>query len=240
MTLSSLNASWTVGRAKALAGTLGFPSKMPGTAYGIPAAACNVGAKLRQVAGSTCEKCYAFNGNYGFRDVKKSQAARLLSIDNAEWVPAMVWLLNHAHGLTRVRRRGKIGRGRVHRKIKRGGRYWHRWHDAGDIQSLAHLCKIVVICQLTPKIRHWLPTREAGIVAQFLRNGGVFPANLCVRVSATMVDGAPSHAFANTSTVHNASAPIGHECPAPKQGGVCGRCRACWDRSVQNTSYHLH
>jgi hypothetical protein len=218
--------------AAAIAGTLGFPSKMPGTAYGIPAAACHVGAKLRDVAGSTCHECYAFKGNYGFRDVKRSQATRLAAIDNAQWIPAMVYMLRRAHGLVRGVKK--------HRKIKRRGARWHRWHDSGDIQSLAHLCKIVVICQLTPEIRHWLPTREAGIVAQFLKNGGEFPPNLCVRVSATMIDGAPSRVFPNTSTVHKSAPPRGHVCPAPAQGGVCGSCRACWDRNVANTSYHVH
>lgn len=237
MTNVAIVAGYDLRLAHDVAGTLGFPSKMPGTSYGIPAAACHVGAKLREIKGSTCHECYAFKGNYGFRDVKRAQAHRLEAIDNANWIPAMVYLLRRAHGLARDRRGRRV---KKHRKIKRGGRYWHRWHDAGDLQSLAHLCKIVVICQLTPQIRHWLPTREAGIVAQFLRNGGEFPPNLCVRVSATMIDGVPSAVFPNTSTVHAHLAPRGHVCPAPQQGGVCGRCRACWDRSVANTSYHQH
>jgi hypothetical protein len=42
-----------------LVGGLSKPSKMPGWAYGIPAAECKTGAKLKLVPGSTCEGCYA-------------------------------------------------------------------------------------------------------------------------------------------------------------------------------------
>ena len=53
--------------AATAAGSLGFPSKIPGTAYGLPASACITGAKLAGVAGSVCASCYAMKGNYGFK-----------------------------------------------------------------------------------------------------------------------------------------------------------------------------
>jgi hypothetical protein len=226
--------SWL--EATAVVGSLGYPSKMPGTSYGIPAKLCKVGGKLRLVPGSVCSTCYALKGRYAMPEDKssiaKAQARRFESLSDPRWAFAMASALLHAHGM--------IGKRKPARKIKRGGKGWHRWHDAGDLQSLAHLCQIVVVAQLTPKIRHWLPTREAGIVAQFLKNGGEFPPNLCVRVSATMIDGAPSARFPNTSTVHAKELPRGHACPAPGQGGVCGDCRACWSLDVENTSYHVH
>lgn len=37
--------------AKKIAGSLGFPSKMPGTSYGLPAQACILGAKLAKLPG---------------------------------------------------------------------------------------------------------------------------------------------------------------------------------------------
>ena len=42
-----------------LVGGLSKPSKMPGWAYGIPAAECKTGKKLQNVEGSTCYGCYA-------------------------------------------------------------------------------------------------------------------------------------------------------------------------------------
>ncbi len=106
----------TIKAAREIAGTIGYPSKMPGTSYGIPAQACITGSKLATVAGSTCSKCYALRGNYIFRDVKKAQATRLAGIENLLWVEAMVRLLNAAHA------KGDLPP-------------FHRWHDSGDLQS---------------------------------------------------------------------------------------------------------
>ena len=219
----------TIAHAEAIAGTLGFPSKMPGTSYGIPAAACKVGAKLAKVEGSTCSGCYALKNNYAYPSVKVAQDRRLAGLDHPQWAEAMVFLLRKAHGLDG---------GKPNRRVRATG--WHRWHDSGDLQSRGHLAAICQIARRTPELRHWLPTREAGLVAAFLRDGGTIPENLIIRMSATMVDGAPSRAFQHTSTVHAKAAPVGHVCPAPAQGNECGACRACWSHEVSNVSYHVH
>jgi hypothetical protein len=218
-------------QAEAICGSLGFPSKMPGTAYGISALHCKVGAKLRLIAGTTCSDCYALKGRYGMPDssISKAHATREASLTHPQWCEAIAYAINKAHGVID---------GRIDRRIKQPG--FHRWHDSGDLQSLQHLIRIVIVCQLTPTIRHWLPTREAKLISDFVKGGGVFPDNLTVRVSATMIDGAPSKAFPNTSTVHKHAAPIGDDCEAYTRGGICGPCRKCWDRSVQNVSYPNH
>ena len=55
-----------------------------------------------------------------------------------------------------------------------------------------------------------MATREAGILKEFKRNGGVIPSNLVIRLSATMVNGAPGKSHQHSSTVHTAGvAPIG-------------------------------
>jgi hypothetical protein len=208
--------------AKAIAGSIGYPSKMPGTSYGIPAAACITGQKLAAIEGSVCASCYAMKGNYIFRDVKKAQATRLNGITSPLWIDAMIALLNAAH------RTGKR-RGQPLAKF-------HRWHDSGDLQSRDHLAKICAVARATPQLKHWLPTREAKLVRDFVRDGGMIPDNLTIRLSATMVDGAAPKAWPNTSTVSSE----GGTCPAPKQGNKCGACRACWDRGIANVTYHLH
>ena len=78
----------TVKAALAVTGSIGFPSKMPGTSYGIPAIACKVGAKLAKVAGSTCSGCYALKGNYTYPSVKTAQTRRLNGLDNPLWAQA--------------------------------------------------------------------------------------------------------------------------------------------------------
>ena len=120
---------------------------------------------------------------------------------------------------------------------------FHRWFDAGDLASVDMLRAIVMVCELTPTIRHWLPTREASIVKAWRAAGGVEPSNLVIRISSTMISDGP-RAAPNTSTVHRSGESFeGHGCPShePADGSPnCGACRACWDKTVSNVSYGLH
>jgi len=198
--------------ARDYVGGLSNPSKMPCMSYGLPAQACNVGGKLRQVEGSTCENCYAYDrGMYVMPNVKEAQARRLAAISKPDWVNQM--------------------------SIALGKKPFFRWHDSGDIQNEKHLADIVEVVKRTPHIKHWLPTREYKLIAK-LKD---IPDNLTVRISAPMVDGPRSKRWAWTSTVHKRTIPTNsHICPAPKQGGECRDCRACWDRGVANVSYAEH
>ena len=180
-------------------GGLSKPSKMPGYGYGLSAFECSVGSKLRLIKNSTCSMCYALKGRYTFKGVKAAHANRLESITNDNWVDDMVLLIKHY---------GK--------KVP-----YFRWHDSGDLQSLDHLKKIVAVAMATPQVRHWLPTREAGILKAYYKEGHSLPGNLAVRVSATMIDGKPHSNVGLTSTVSKDKKRIGHNCPASKQGNEC-------------------
>jgi hypothetical protein len=85
-------------QAEKIAGPLGYPSKMPGTSYGLSAFKCKTGAKLAKIPGSVCHGCYAMRGNYLFAAPKAAQARRLRGIKKASWVDAMVAQLEAAHG----------------------------------------------------------------------------------------------------------------------------------------------
>jgi hypothetical protein len=215
-------------QAIAIAGPLGYPSKMPGTSYGIAASACITGAKLSQIPGSVCHGCYALKANYLYPSVVMGHAKRLAGIADPRWTAAMVHQLKVAH----ARGTGRLG------AFSKG---WHRWHDSGDVQSVEHLTKICAVAALTPWCRHWLPTRELGIVQTYVAKGGIVPRNLVIRVSATMVDGPATKAWPTTSGVHSSKRPkTGRACPAPSQEGKCQDCRACWNPRVKHVSYHLH
>jgi hypothetical protein len=67
---------------------------------------------------------------------------------------------------------------------------YFRWHDSGDLQDVAHLAKLVEIARALPDIKFWLPIREYGIIASFLRTDSI-PENLIVRLSAYMIEGEP-------------------------------------------------
>ena len=203
--------------AKAIAISLGKPSKMPCLSYNIPASLCKTGARLRKIKGSTCHGCYAFKGNYLFPMVQKGLMKRFKAFENPKFIDAMVVLI------TRYNKTN-----------------YFRWFDSGDIHDMAMLEKIVCICQKTPEIKHWLPTREVKIVSDYLKIYKEFPENLVVRVSAPMIDGEPLKSFRWTSTVHDKIKPTGHDCPARFQQNKCMDCRACWDKRVKNVSYHKH
>lgn len=227
--------------ARSIVGSIGFPSKMPGTSYGISAHACIAGKRLAEIPGSICSDCYALRDKMSWPKVQKAFANRLMGISDIRWADAMVVLLLHLH--SEPERRIDLGlRGK---KLARAGtRYrmnpmgYHRWHDSGDLQSVEHLEKIVEVCRRTPNIKHWLPTRELSILRAW---NGEIPDNLTIRVSATMIDGAPPQGWPNTSTVHTKKPAAGaHECPAYRQEHECKNCRACWSREVPVVSYLKH
>jgi len=196
--------------ARKITGGLSKPSKMPGPAHNLPAVACKTGAKLVKVPGSVCAGCYALKGRYRFKNVQQALQRRLAALQDPRWVDAMVTLIKDQD--------------------------WFRWHDSGDIQSLEHLNKIFEVCKLTPKTRHWMPTREA----QFLKeiDPATVPPNLIIRMSSHMIGQGPVKQWPWTSTV--STAPEDRTCAAPDQGNECKDCRACWDRSTPNVCYGKH
>ena len=139
--------------ASMLTGGLTQTSKMPCKSYSLPTEACDTGFKMSKIEGSVCFFCYANNGFYKLyeKTIKPAQFARLDSLTSPYWVDAMVALI--------------------------GSDAYFRWHDAGDLQGLAHFKKIVEVCELTPNTKHWLPTREYSIIKAFISAGGVIPKN---------------------------------------------------------------
>ena len=218
MTTITINAFGIKSKAAAIkiTGSLGKPSKMPGLSYGISAKLCKVGAALAKIKGSTCENCYALKANYAYPSVQAAHEKRRAGIEDPQWANAMIYL------------------------IEKSGETYFRWHDSGDLQHFQHLLNIVKIAESLPNVSFWLPTREKGLVNQYIRSFGGFPANLVVRVSAAMIDTAAPKGYKNTSTVHNTADPIGFACPASKQGNKCLDCRACWNRDIENVSYLQH
>jgi hypothetical protein len=216
----------TIAELEKIIGGLSNPSKMPGFSYGLPAAECKTGSKLRKVEGSTCSGCYALKGFYTmYKAVIPAQYKRLATITDPRWSDAFIELLQ-----------------RKYRKLSGNARVF-RWHDSGDLQSVEHFANICKVAAATPDIRHWLPTREYRIVADYRKSGGVIPANLTVRLSAHMVGGfAPTFPGLTVSTVSTDpnTFPDAHSCPAPKQDNACGDCRACWNPDVKHVDYHKH
>ena len=226
----------TCERAKEIVGGLARPGKMPCVGYSLPAGACRRGAKLSTIAGSVCFGCYAADNrdwllqahtynNYCMPNVRTALARRLAALADPMWVPAMVLLA--------------------------GRHKYFRWHDSGDLQSVAHLRDIVTVAENTPDTKHWLPTREYGFVNAYRRQYGDLRANLTVRLSADWID-APARvpvALADLPTSTVETSPAEHwrtgrrrpilTCRANRRDGKCDACRACWVSAI-DISYPLH
>ena len=157
--------------AEKITGGLSAPGKMPEGSYNLPAAACQTGAKLREIPDTPCYKCYAFKGNYvRYPAVQKALQRRLKSLDHPQWVEAMTVLVK--------------------------GQKHFRWHDSGDIQSVDHLKKIFEVCNNTPGTMHWLPTQERKYLPL-----GSYPKNLVIRLSNAKNNTKPGNAWTHWSTV---------------------------------------
>lgn len=208
-------------QAAAINAGLTSTTKMPCKSYSLPTVACITGFRMSQIAGSICANCYAQKGNYHryAGNIEPTQHARLVSLDNPLWIASMV--------------------------VSIGDDDFFRWHDSGDLQSVRHLELIAEVARQTPGCKHWLPTREYGIVAEFIRKNGALPENLIIRLSAMFPDvpvkiPASLQGIANitASNVHSKK-PLGTECRAPKNNGKCGDCRLCWNSQIV-VSYLIH
>ena len=207
-------------------GGLSKPSKMPCHSWSIPAEECAVGSLLRKIPGSTCSGCYALKGNYKrYPKVGEALRRRLAAWrnDRPGWVLAMA---------------GSIGK---------AAQPVFRWFDSGDLQGVDMLRDIVEVCELTPQVNHWLPTRERDVLKTFRASGGILPDNLTVRLSAPMVGAALEPANRGplkdipVSMVHtDTPEPGAYRCPAPDQKGKCLDCRACWTQGIAQVSYAAH
>lgn len=208
----------TLKQAKECAGSLGKPSKMPAHSYGISAFNCITGSKLANVKGSVCEGCYARKANYKYPSVMVAHAKRVANLGSTEWIQSMILMIDKTKD--------------TH----------FRFHDSGDLQSVAHLLAIVAIANALPHVSFWLPTKEKGMLSEFKRGGYDIPANLTIRLSAAMVDSdkVNTSLTGNVSLVQDKVELQGFHCKAPEQNGKCESCRACWDKSISTIVYFKH
>ena len=198
-------------------------TKMPGTTFAIDAFACNTGSKLAKIAGTPCSVCYARHLQRIRPSVDQGWKANLAKFNQAvatdnltAWIDAITFQI-----------------------LRYNTDLHHRWFDSGDLQSVEMLKAICEVCNLTPQIKHWLPTQERAIVQEFKRSNKI-PANLVIRVSASKINGNLPNAD-NTSNVFTTTDHIhGTDGKALERGNNCGPCRACWSHDVKNVSYPKH
>ena len=205
-------------QARAFIG-LSSNSKMPAYTLAIPAReSCPRGDKLAQVTGTVCSGCYAMKGHDAMKPAKTAKQRRWDTIKLAleSTLVRSLWLEAFTIAMTKE----------TH----------FRWHSAGDLFNTDYAELVAEAIKLTPHVKHWIPTREARNAAPLLSL-----SNAVVRVSDDMVNQTTNKHIGNTSGVHTAdNGGRGQECPAYKQAGSCGDCRACWSADVAHVSYKIH
>lgn len=194
-------------------------SKMPARSWSLQALdTCPASRDSMGDLVDACKGCYATTGMYAMPSVKAPREWNREDWQKSDWVDAMVSELDN-------------------------DRYF-RWLDSGDMYHLGLAHKILEVCQRTPWVKHWIPTR----MYKFLKFAGVLDAlnslpNVVLRVSSDSIVGEVVGGWANSSTIVEfvEDAPKGaHVCPAYSQGGKCGTCRACWDKAVPVVVYPAH
>ena len=164
-----------------------------------------------------CAVCYAKGGNYHFPNVKAARAENKKEWRQAHWVSDMIKALEKEKHF--------------------------RWFDSGDMYHPALAHKIAAICEQTPHVRHWIPTKSYKIAkfAPALRRLNALP-NVSVRYSSDAIDGSYTKKLHRSTIIPVGSpAPLGATlCQAPAQGGQCLACRACWDKTGPVVAYQAH
>jgi hypothetical protein len=142
----------------------------------------------------TCSQCYALDGWY--RTSISAQLGRVLRLEYlrgliatgnlGEWVE---WMLAQLKKLRPVEvlpeqhsDKELLSHLRLHGLSNRPVPYF-RWHDSGDVFHREYAEAIIKICQETPGVAHWLPTRMAGLFLSLVQSKHQLPANLAIQVS---------------------------------------------------------
>ena len=162
-----------------------------------------------------CSGCYATTGNYRFPNVKAPREFNREDWQRDSWVDDMVSALESS-------------------------RYF-RWFDSGDMYSISLAEKILQVMQLTPWVKHWLPTR----MAKFPKFKDVISRmqsleNVMVRFSSDSVMGDFIPGVHGSTIAPTPSEGSGFICRAYEHSGRCNGCRACYSKDVPLVTYIAH
>jgi hypothetical protein len=151
-----------------------------------PVAAC-------PIIDETCGGCYALDGWYRtnlsaqYGRVKRQEYLQLLIREGrlSEWVD---WISNQ---INRIRPVEAFPSHVVDPNLKNllastgidGAVAYFRWHDSGDLFHADYAKAVFQVCEQTPRVFHWMPTRMGPLVSWLTRQGVGIPSNLAIQVS---------------------------------------------------------
>jgi hypothetical protein len=192
-------------------------SKMPCRSWSLQALdTCPASRDASGELVDACKGCYATSGNYRFPSVKAPRVHNREDWKRDTWVADMVSELDN-------------------------DRYF-RWFDSGDLYDVRLARKILEVCEATPWVKHWIPTRmhkfpKFTLVLQRLQS---LP-NVVLRLSSDSIIGETIEGPTTSTIATLEDAPKGSfVCEAYTRGGKCDKCRACWDKGVSVVTYIGH
>jgi len=191
-------------------------SKMPCKSWSLEAiATCPASKGVDGELVDACKGCYATTGFYLMRDAVNLRRYNKEDWKREEWVSEMVYELRK--------------------------QTYFRWFDSGDVAWLKLAEKIYQVCEQTPNVKHWIPTRMYKFpkFKAILDKLNELP-NVRVRFSSDSIEGSFTKEHAST-IIPYADSPIeAFICEAYSRGGKCGECRACWHKDVPMIAYVAH
>ena len=164
-----------------------------------------------------CKGCYATSGNYRYPNVKAPRIENKDDWKRDSWVDDMVKELDKDR--------------------------FFRWFDSGDVYAVELAEKMLKVMQLTPWVKHWLPTRmhKFAKVQRILKAMDSLP-NVKVRFSSDSIvgeyiPGLHGSVIVPDSRVDPSQVTL---CKAYENNGKCSGCRACYDKTIQVIAYPAH
>ena len=191
-------------------------TKMPCKSWSLEAlTTCPASLNVEGDLVDACKGCYATTGFYLMKDSVNLREHNRNDWKREEWVAEMVYELRN--------------------------QTYFRWFDSGDVAWLKLAKKIYQVCEQTPNVRHWLPTRMYKFpkFKAILDKLNELP-NVRVRFSSDSIEGDFTNAHAST-IIPYANTPVeAFICEAYSRGGKCGDCRACWHKDIPMIAYVAH
>ena len=216
------------------ANLLSYTTDMAAYSFSLPAGPNGACPLALTGENTVCGSCYAMLGFYNMNNVMEAQYIRF------GWVKQ---LLATSQG------QDKLVQTLVAALKTHCENLYFRWFDSGDFFDPRMIVVAKRVCEATPDIRHWFPTRVWRATNENwlspLRELAALP-NVSVRPSALYFD-SPHPTIAGLSTGTNVVTimpdntddnPI---CPKTLHGGNCftNSCRRCWHKTG-TVSYFVH
>ena len=201
-------------------------SKMPCKSLSLPIEeTCKGRFDLNGDIKEICKSCYANKGAYNWTNSVNLKNHNLREMENKEWVDDMI------------------------NQLKKNKNKYFRWFDSGDVISQKVLEGIYDICDSTPDINHWIPTKSRDLFNQETWRLLEGLCNVKVRYSSPSKNGKYDNIHGSVAITDKKqltkdmflckAKSIGFKKNGKPNPKKCHNCRACW-HNTKVIAYEFH